>query len=669
MPVIALALFFSTGCASGPSTPQADCSGKGDLAATARCFHRSSDAKLRYGLLSKASQEAVDFKTWQGLRSQGHVHDDEVIASEDCRTEALLGIRSVAGGPGAETTRLVELRRSCLREGRRCRVRESRVWQQQPEGWRRVTFPSFAQEAGTHWNERRQQTLLPVVAAWLQASPYSMAAHRFKAWALLRERGSAAAITEHVAAMARLNPVDSQTQLIAATHTNDFETGSAVVQEMAEDDCYRGLAVRTILRHQKDPKLAIGFLDQIDPQAAHFLISRLGLYLATEQTERAKALAQSQPFHALFTWLEKDKDQGSRRFLGMRIGKQLTRLGLTELAAPWLALAGAKVVKQPPNSDECRPSIKNDEIKPPENGLHTAYDMQCRVTSKGHYKAGQREGLWYFNHFMSAVKEEEGHYKAGQKQGLWTEFNSEGKVETQLHYKDDKKQGVAVTWFDFEAKKKRAEGAYEQGKRHGPWAFFGKDGGAERGRYDAGERVGTWMQKSSNGKVLQKGAYEAGKPHGDWVYRGEDGSVKRGRYEAGVQVGLWETKGSQGQLLQKMQVDPKSKEGRMEEWYPDGQRRATGGLIGAQKNGLWKAWFADGKPQYEGRFQQGKQVGPWKGWFPDGKPEFEGRFEAGKQVGLWKVWFANGQRKAVFNVDTKEGQCWIEDGTERPCSN
>ena len=87
-------------------------------------------------------------------------------------------------------------------------------------------------------------------------------------------------------------------------------------------------------------------------------------------------------------------------------------------------------------------------------------------------------------------------------------------METQLHYKDDRKHGLAVSWFDFVAKSKSAEGNFADGERDGPWVFFGKDGSVDRGRYDAGQRVGAWIQRGTDGTILREGGYASGKPHG-----------------------------------------------------------------------------------------------------------------------------------------------------------
>ena len=635
---------WSVGCVAAKSVVQADCSGGGSLAATAQCFHLSKDVKVRYDLLSKASQGAVDFETWRGMRSEGQAHDDQVIHSEDCRTDEVLGIRPIQSGEANETIRLVELKRSCVRGARRCTIREARVWREEPEGWRRVTFPKLAQRAGELWNEQRHQEVAPVVESWLKRSPYSMAAHRMKGWALMLEHDNPEERTKHVGAMISLNPRDSQTHLLAATVASSFEAGSQAVAQMNTDDCFRGLAVRNVLRLAKSPKQAMSFIDQINPEGDQFLTTRLSIYVRLGEKERARKLAESAPFQANFQRMKKDKDQGSRRFFGLRIGKQLTKIGLAELAQPWFAMAGVEAPK-PRAPGDCEPSIHNDKIKPPQEGLHTAYDMQCRITSRGKYQAGKREGLWVFNHFMSDVKKEEGHYAAGERQGAWKEFNDEGKLEAELNYQNGRKHGSVVMWLDFEAKMKRAEGAYHQGKPHGPWRYYDKDGSTDIGSYENGEKRGQWTKKSKDGIVLRDGKYLAGQPHGDWVYRGSDGTEKSGRYEAGSQVGLWETKTPTGQLLQKILFDPKTKKGRMEEWYADGQRRSVGEVVELKKDGLWKAWF------------------------PDGKPQYEGHFKVGKQVGLWKVWFENGQKKAVFNFDEGQGQCWTEEGTEKPCTN
>ncbi len=117
--------------------------------------------------------------------------------------------------------------------------------------------------------------------------------------------------------------------------------------------------------------------------------------------------------------------------------------------------------------------------------------------------------------FSSGVKQIEGRYEDGVKQGPWSEGYASGEPMFIGNYED----GVLVgkeTWF------------YENGNRE--WEVEHDRDGVGRGQRDGGERW--WF---ASGVLRREGRYDAGQKDGTFIVYNEDGrEAFRAFYEDGV---------------------------------------------------------------------------------------------------------------------------------------
>jgi hypothetical protein len=105
---------------------------------------------------------------------------------------------------------------------------------------------------------------------------------------------------------------------------------------------------------------------------------------------------------------------------------------------------------------------------------------------------------------------------------------------------------VEKVWPDGTA---RFDGAVTiEGERDGEWSFHYPDGSLrEQGRYDNGQRIGTWRQWHKDGQLISEGErrFDAGtsasERQGAWTFWYADGTVRaRGLFSAGRREGPWE---------------------------------------------------------------------------------------------------------------------------------
>jgi len=77
-------------------------------------------------------------------------------------------------------------------------------------------------------------------------------------------------------------------------------------------------------------------------------------------------------------------------------------------------------------------------------------------------------------------------------------------------------------------------------------------------------------------------------------------------------------------------------------YYPDGQIRMEGGLMGGKRHGKWKSYFENGEMWSRGVYENGLKEGPWIVYYPDGNEHYKGTYHKGEKVGRWQFWSRDG---------------------------
>ena len=91
------------------------------------------------------------------------------------------------------------------------------------------------------------------------------------------------------------------------------------------------------------------------------------------------------------------------------------------------------------------PPVVGDE--PPKNGPHIEYYENGQKMSEIHYKNDKRDGLWtYWDE--NGKKEIEGHHKNGELDGLETWWHENGQKMSEGHFKNGKKDGLWTEWHE-----------------------------------------------------------------------------------------------------------------------------------------------------------------------------------------------------------------------------
>lgn len=92
-----------------------------------------------------------------------------------------------------------------------------------------------------------------------------------------------------------------------------------------------------------------------------------------------------------------------------------------------------------------------------------------------------------------------------------------------------------------------------------------------------------------------------------------------------------------GQKLMRRNFKDGKKEGRFEQWWPNGNLRYLFNYKGDKLDGLQTVYYPDGKHRQESHFTEGKEEGLQSSWAPDGTLLSNYTIKNGRLYGIIKV--------------------------------
>jgi uncharacterized protein len=210
---------------------------------------------------------------------------------------------------------------------------------------------------------------------------------------------------------------------------------------------------------------------------------------------------------------------------------------------------------------------------------------------------------------------------AGNRNGKWKDLYSNGKVEAEGQFTDNRRSG---NWkFYNEAGKTEQTGSYNNGRPDGLWTWYYDNGPVLREEeYFQGRRDGAFAEYSQAGDVITKGQYSDGEKNGEWSYKSGNYS-EQGKYILGLKDGPWKA------------------------YYPDGKLRFKGSYIQGNPEGQHYYYYEDGKLKEEQYYQSGIRQKTWKKYDEEGRIVLTISYKNDVEVSI------NGVRIKLPESDTK----------------
>lgn len=351
-----------------------------------------------------------------------------------------------------------------------------------------------------------------------------------------------------------------------------------------------------------------------------------------------------------------------------------------------------------------------DDVVP--NGYNVFYYPNGQISSEGNLLNGQPEGVWKSydeNGNLLSIGKRTNHLL----DSTWTFFNSTGDKTLVINYKEGKKDGQRIQYFEdeyivdnwkedtlvgnvltYNSKgwlKKRTP--YEAGVPHGMEKEFDVTGlvvavsNYYRGvltrresinRTDNfGYKQGNWKFFWPNGNLQMEVSYLNNKKHGFLKRYDENGNfLSVEKYENDELIAdAKETK----VLEKKVAYHPNGQPSIIATYYkgvPEGTRREfdeNGKVIkgygyengwlryegildmNGKRQGLWKEFYPTGELRSQGKYLNSNPVGLWKFFFPDKTIEIIGNYDnKGRKAGEWLWFYVNGDTMMIENYTDGE---------------
>lgn len=222
-----------------------------------------------------------------------------------------------------------------------------------------------------------------------------------------------------------------------------------------------------------------------------------------------------------------------------------------------------------------------------------------------------------------------GPYRNQVPVGIHREFNADGKVTNSFIYNDN---GLLLE-----------EGIVDEaGNRNGKWKYLFSNGKVQaEGQFTDNRRTGVWRFYTTSEKLEQTGSYNNGRPDGLWKWYYDNGAILREEeYFQGVRDGAYAEYSPEGEIISQGQYLDGEKNG---EWkYKSGDNTEEGKYIVGLRDGLWKSYYPDGKTRFKGTYVQGNPDGQQTIYYENGRTREEQFYRMGIRQKTWKKYDEEG---------------------------
>lgn len=322
----------------------------------------------------------------------------------------------------------------------------------------------------------------------------------------------------------------------------------------------------------------------------------------------------------------------------------------------------------------------------------------------------------------SSVREEPGRESL---EGRMQEWYEDGQLRLQGQWRKGAMDGEWAAWHA--NGESWVHGSYEAGRPIGEWNYWDTHG-TLCGRRTDGVKVGRWVERNEQLRVVATGDYEKGEREGVWTFVDfEAAPLMKIEFHQGMPSGqvtidkslpmefhydegrelpnkrkficegkTYSADNSQfADVLRRMSppdfsalrwfaadgpFDPPVVDVQSELW-PNGKMKAKvegrltlmGTRIVWLPHGKATAWYASGALQEEQQFFNGLEDGQFVRWYPNGKRQFAVGYQYGQPAGHWTFWYSSGKARAEGFVEAGsrfyDWRFWEPDGSSTSVAN
>jgi uncharacterized protein len=270
------------------------------------------------------------------------------------------------------------------------------------------------------------------------------------------------------------------------------------------------------------------------------------------------------------------------------------------------------------------------------HGPYTAWDDEGRMTGRGEFRLGKREGKW--TRWYSTA-ETEATFAALVELGFTAPFTS------QAEFADGRLQGA---WTIVDAKQRPVSAwEFEDGLRHGMSIWWFADGKKFReAEYRAGDLDGMVREWAEDDSVVKEEKFAAGHRVGVEIEYYDSGELKSECETVFSKLAVTSADdwwNGTTQIHAAGRVGDNQRHGKYQAWDRTGNLILSGSYVDDRPDGKFTWWFSNGNKAIEGSYVAGKQDGPWVWYHENGLKEIVGDYALGYEAGRWQMWGEDGR--------------------------
>ncbi|GAB4141556.1 MAG: hypothetical protein Fur0041_16770 [Bacteroidia bacterium] len=275
-------------------------------------------------------------------------------------------------------------------------------------------------------------------------------------------------------------------------------------------------------------------------------------------------------------------------------------------------------------------SSKENYFKGKLEGTRKEYYPNGKLKSELDFKNDLRYGLLK-SYYQNGVIKTQGWYINDEREGDWYEYTERGNVENHYYYVNDALHGYQE-YFDKKARKAE-EAFYEEGSL---WVRTRYDStGREIYKYKSENGSGVYAFTHPNNKVWVETNYRNGTIEGALKRYSYNGDVRlEANYINGNLMGIRkEYYNLSGKKFVETSFEYNEKHGPSTAWYENGNLRWEEHYYYGELNGIQRYYYENGKLQKEANYVYGTLDGEMKFYTDDGKYIYSRHYDNGTLLG------------------------------------
>lgn len=327
-------------------------------------------------------------------------------------------------------------------------------------------------------------------------------------------------------------------------------------------------------------------------------------------------------------------------------------------------------------------------------GIVESYYVNGSILSKRNFSKSLLDGK-QVSYFPTGAKKMDYEYKSDLQVGKEIQYYVNGKVDYTIDlvegkysgeltvnyingnvkrkgtFKDGKRIGKFIEYWDIPANKIKEEENYEKGELEGEYKAYHRNGVvSEIGQYKNGLKHGLWKSFNDDNILIYEETLNNGKNTGATKYYSNTGKLTEEYIYKNDFLQEYKAYNKEGAVVYQNKKEGKNNYD-VGLYYPNGNKKTEGKVRDGKFDGLWKfydingnlssevtyvdgkkegkgiSYYENGKVKSEANYEKGEANGYYKKYHKNGKLQLEGAYINGNEVGVWKSYFTNGTIEAI----------------------